>query len=55
MEDEEVRLTALDKPARRGRSPALFFTQEELKMCMDDYEFFNQKKDKITKKGYKKL
>jgi hypothetical protein len=44
MEDEEVRLTALDKPARRGRSPALFFTQEELKMCMDDYEFFNQKK-----------
>jgi hypothetical protein len=27
-----------------GAFPGNFFTQEEMKMCMDDYEFWNQKK-----------
>ena len=45
MENEATCIIeALDKARPPGAFPGTFFTQKELKMCMDDYEFWNQKK-----------
>ena len=45
MENEATCIIAtLDKARPPGAFPGTFFTQKELKMCMDDYKFGNQKK-----------
>lgn len=51
MEDEEIRLTALDKARQPGAFPGTFFAQEKLKMCMDDYGCFRKVENKARERN----